>query len=147
MCEGRRTFQRFGGDDAVGPLHCPEASEISLCVRGIFVGYEDRQQVGYRIYLPEQKHFIVNYRVTFSNADDIFSSIKQANLNDRQVNSLMKSMSHEIKEDPHEPSSTPKENQVDQSTGHAYLSALYIAQEDIMLLSHRLQSDSQVSVV
>ena len=30
-----------------------------------FVGYEDRQQVGYRIYLPEQKHFIVNYHVTF----------------------------------------------------------------------------------
>ena len=62
----------------------------------------------------------MNYHVTFSNADDIFSSIQQANLNDRQVNSLMKSMTHEIKEDPLEPSSTPKENQVAQSAGHAY---------------------------
>ena len=86
----------------------------------------------------------MNYHVTFSNADDIFSSIQQANLNDRQVNSLMKSMSHEIKEDL-EPSSTPKVNQVAQSTGHAYQSELFIAQENLMSLSHRLQSDNHIN--
>ena len=32
MCEGHRNSQRFGGDDAVGLLHCLEASEISRCV-------------------------------------------------------------------------------------------------------------------
>jgi len=105
--------------------------------RGIFVGYEDRQEVGYRIYLPaEQKNFIVNYHVTCSNADDVFSSIQQANLNDRQVHSLMKSLSHEIKEDLPAPSTTPKANQVAQSTGHAYLSELSLSPKEIACSYH-----------
>ena len=57
----------------------------------------------------------------------------------------MKSMSHEIKEDHSEPSSTPKINQVAQSTGHAYQSELFIAQDDLMSLSHRLQSDTHIN--
>ena len=32
VCEGHRNSQRFGGDDAVGLLHCLEAGEISRCV-------------------------------------------------------------------------------------------------------------------
>eukprot|EP01037_Dinobryon_pediforme_P018407 gene18407-18677_t len=125
-------FRIFGSVCYVKDILAPKQPRAKS-FRGIFVGYEDRQQVGYRIYLPEQKHFIVNYHVTFSNADDIFSSIQQANLNDRQVNSLMKSMSHEIKEVPLESSPTHKVNQVAQSTGHAYQSELFIAQEDLII--------------
>jgi len=53
-------------------------------------------------------------------------------------------MSYEIKEDFPAPSTTPKANQVAQSTGHAYISELSIAQEDLKSLSHRLQFDSHI---
>ena len=39
MCEGHRNSQRFGGDDAVGLLHCLEASEISRCVASSIVSF------------------------------------------------------------------------------------------------------------
>ena len=54
-------------------------------------------------------------------------------------------MSHEIKEVPLEPTPTHKVNHVAQSTGHAYQSELFIAQEDLMSLSHRLQSDNHIN--
>jgi len=33
--------------------------------RGVFVGYQDRQPVGYRVYIPESNEFVISYRVTF----------------------------------------------------------------------------------
>ena len=53
-------------------------------------------------------------------------------------------MSHEIKDDLPATSPTPKANKVAQSTGHAYMSELAIAQDDLLSLSHRLQSDSHI---
>ena len=53
--------------------------------RGIFVGYEDRQQVGYRIYLPEYKNFTVSFHVDFSSADNIFKDVQNQTLTNDQT--------------------------------------------------------------
>jgi len=33
--------------------------------KGIFVGYQDRQPVGFRIYIPQKRTFIITYQATF----------------------------------------------------------------------------------
>jgi len=59
--------------------------------RGIFVGYEDRQQVGYRIYLPEYKSFtVVGFHVDFSSEDNIFKEDQRQTVTDNQLESIIK---------------------------------------------------------
>jgi len=60
--------------------------------RGIFVGYEDRQQVGYRIYLPEYKNFTVSFHVDFSTADNIFKDVQNQTLTDDQIDSIIQTI-------------------------------------------------------
>ena len=40
------------------------------------VGYEKRQTLGYRIYLPTVDKFIVNFHVEFSDADNLFPGLQ-----------------------------------------------------------------------
>jgi len=55
--------------------------------RGIFVGYEERQTVGYRIYLLAVDKFIVNFHVEFSDADNLFPGLQiPQSTNDLNVN-------------------------------------------------------------
>jgi len=60
--------------------------------RGIFVGYEDRQQVGYRIYLPEYKSFTVSSHVDFSSADNIYKDVQGKTLTDDQIEMIIKTI-------------------------------------------------------
>ena len=62
--------------------------------RGIFVGYEDRQQVGYRIYLPEYKNFTVSFHVDFSSADNIFKDVQNQTLTEDQIDSIIQTITH-----------------------------------------------------
>ena len=64
-------FRIFGSACYVKDMLSPKQPRAKS-FRGIFVGYEDRQHVGYRVYLPEHKSFTVSFHVDFSSADDIF---------------------------------------------------------------------------
>ena len=76
--------------------------------------------------------------------DVLVLSIHQANPKDRQVHTLLKSMSHDIKEDSPAALPPPNMSQVSQNPGHVYMSELAIAQEDLLTLSHRLQTDRHI---
>ena len=68
-------FRIFGSVCYVKDLIAPKQPRPKG-TRGIFVGYEERQTVGYRIYLPTVDKFIVNFHVEFSDADNLFPGLQ-----------------------------------------------------------------------
>ena len=63
--------------------------------RGIFVGYEVRQQVGHRIYLPEFKSFTVRFHVGFRTADNVFKGVQGKAPTDDQIETIIETITHQ----------------------------------------------------
>ena len=101
-----RHFRIFGSVCYVKDMLSPKQPRAKS-FRGIFVGYEDRQHVGYRVYLPEHKSFTVSFHVDFSSADDIFKEHQNKSLSDEQVELLMKSLTQPSTPHTNPPTSIP----------------------------------------
>ena len=111
-------FRIFGSVCYVKDLIAPNQPRPKG-TRGIFVGYEERQTVGYRIYLPAVDKFIVNFYVEFSDADNLFSGLQiPQSTNDTDVNNydnvLREAIDLNFPEDsPKEPRPSSKESSPD----------------------------------
>jgi len=57
-------FKIFGCE-AYAMIPVKRKNHAERAEKGIFVGYQDRQPVGFRIYLPQKKTFIITYQATF----------------------------------------------------------------------------------